>query len=164
MSAPDLRTAFAAMVALLFVTSAAAEPPVPLDRQLYLIQGYDAARDPVADLRLAIQRAQQNNVRILLVVGGDWCAWCDILDLHIARTARVREEFGQSFIILKVNMSQANENAAFLARYPQSIGYPDFFILDSDGAYLGQQNTGELEQGNGYDAERMIAFARRWRR
>ena len=158
------RSFLAAIAMLLVTTSVAAEPPVPLDRQLYVIQGYDAARDPAADLRFAIQRAQQNNTRILLVVGGDWCAWCDILDLYIHRTARVREEFGHSFVILKVNMSQANQNEAFLSRYPPSAGYPNFFILDSDGAYLGQQNTGELEQGNGYNAERMIAFARRWRR
>lgn len=148
----------------LSVASAAADPPRQLDRQLYVIQDYDAARNPAADLRLAVARAQQNNVRILLVVGGDWCAWCHILDAYIAQTARVREEFGQSFLILKVNMNRANQNEAFLARYPQSAGYPDFFILDSDGSYLGRQDTGDLEQGNGYNADRMIAFARRWRR
>ncbi|MBL8546066.1 MAG: thioredoxin family protein [Hyphomonadaceae bacterium] len=155
--------AFAAFV-FLSATGAVADPPTALDRQLYIVQGYDAARDPAADLRLAIARAQQNDVRILLVVGGDWCAWCDILDLYIARTARVRDAFGQSFVILKVNISRENQNEPFLARFPQSVGYPDFFILESDGAYLGQQDTGALERGSGYDEGRMIAFARSWRR
>ena len=159
-----MRWLLVTMAVLTLSVNAAADPPAPLDRQLYIIQGYDAARDPAADLRLAIARAQQNDVRILLVVGGDWCAWCDILDLYIARTARVRDEFGQSFVILKVNMSRDNQNEAFLARFPQSVGYPDFFILESDGSYLGQQDTGALERGNGYDEARMIAFARRWRR
>lgn len=160
-----MRWLWAIVAALgLSVTSAAAQPRPQLDRHLYVIQEYDAARDPASDLRYAIARAQQNNVRILVVVGGDWCAWCHILDDYIARAANVRDEFGQSFVILKVNMNQANDNAAFLSRFPPSEGYPDFFILESDGSYLGRQNTGELEQGNGYNAARMIAFARRWRR
>lgn len=155
---------FALVLALSFsAADANAQTRPPLDRSLYLIQDYDAARDPAADLRLAVSRAQRNNLRILLVVGGDWCAWCHIMDDYIATNASVREEFGQSFLILKVNMNQRNPNEAFLSRFPPSEGYPDFFVLDSDGSYLAQQDTGELEQGNGYNTARMIAFARRWR-
>lgn len=156
---------FALVVALGFSgADAIAQTRPPLDRSLYLIQDYDAARDPVDDLRLAVSRARQNNLRILLVVGGDWCAWCHIMDDYIATNAIVREEFGQSFLILKVNTNQRNPNEAFLSRFPRSNGYPDFFVLDSDGSYLSQQDTSELEQRNGYNSARMIAFARRWRR
>ncbi|MEZ5959768.1 MAG: thioredoxin family protein [Hyphomonadaceae bacterium] len=144
--------------------NASAQTRPPLDRGLYYIQDYDAARDPAADLSRVVERARQNNLRILLVVGGDWCAWCHILDDYIASNAIVREEFGHSFIILKVNMNQRNPNEAFLSRFPPSSGYPDFFVLDADGSFLAQQDTAELERGNGYNRNRMIAFARQWRR
>ncbi|MEZ5955600.1 MAG: thioredoxin family protein [Hyphomonadaceae bacterium] len=144
--------------------NASAQTRTPLDRGLYYIQDYDAARNPEADLNRVVARASETNLRILLMVGGDWCAWCHILDDYIARNAVVREEFGQSFIILKVNMNQRNRNEEFLSRFPLSNGYPDFFVLESDGSFLAQQDTNELERGNGYDRDRMIAFARQWRR
>lgn len=142
---------------------AAADPPVALDPSLYVIQGYDPARDPAADLSLALRRARENDRRVLIVVGGDWCVWCDILDIYLARNPDVRAEFANSFVILKVNMSQDNENSAFLSRFPSSVGYPDFFILDARGRYLGQQDTADLEDGRSYNRDRMLAFARRWR-
>ena len=107
--------------------------------------------------------ASSQNTRILIVVGGDWCVWCEILDRFIAQDASVRAEFARSFVILKVNWSRENENQDFLGRYPTPAGYPDFIILNADGSFAGQQNTAELERGRSYDPASMIAFARRWR-
>lgn len=161
----SVRLLFAAALLSLGLAApiAAADPPVQLDPELYVIQGYDPARDPSADLSLALERAREGNRKVLIVVGGDWCVWCDILDIYLTRNADVRAAFASSFVILKVNMSQENQNEAFLSRYPQSVGYPDFFILDARGRYLGQQDTADLEEGRSYNRDRMLAFASRWR-
>lgn len=141
----------------------AAAQTAPLDA-LYVNTSYDPRANPYRDLERAIDRASAEDKRILIVVGGNWCGWCEILDRFVAADAGVSAALSDSFVILKVNMSSANENAAFLSGFPESAGYPDFFILDSNGAYLGQQRTDELELGRTYSRDRMIAFARRWRR
>jgi thioredoxin-related protein len=158
-----LRTLSAIVVLLAFAPTGAAAQMAPLD-QLYVNDSYDPHADPYRDLERAIDRASAENERILIVVGGDWCTWCEILDRTLAGDAHVRAAFASSFVMVKVNWSPENPNSAFLSGFPDSAGYPDFFILDSNGAYLGRQRTDVLEDDRGYDAARMLAFARRWRR
>jgi thiol:disulfide interchange protein len=147
-----------ALLALSPLAAAAQTPP----STLYVNEHYDPRANPYRDLERAIARASAENKRILIVVGGDWCVWCEVLDLHLARNADVRTAFERSFLLLKVNYSRQNENIAFLSGFPPSAGYPDFFILDANGAYLGHQPTDALENGRGYDHVRMLAFATRW--
>jgi thioredoxin-related protein len=156
--------ALAVLVALLAVApAAAAQTPAAL-RALYVNDGYDPGANPYRDLERAVERASAQNKRILIVVGGDWCVWCEILDRFLVNNADVHAVFAQSFVMLKVNMSGENQNAAFLSGFPRSAGYPDFFVLDSNGAYLVQQRTDVLEAGRDYDRAAMIEFARAWRR
>lgn len=161
-----MRALLAFGLAFGLATSAAADSSrhFAVDPALYVVDNYYPERDPATDLQLAIQRAQVMDRRILVVVGGSWCTWCFVLDAFLARDAETHAAFADSFLILKVNMSRANRNADFLSRFPESNGYPDFFILDSDGSYLGRQETGALEDGRSYSRARMIAFARQWRR
>lgn len=154
--------ALLAIVALFALAPASAQTS-PLGA-LYVNQGYNPQANPYRDLDRAIARATAENKRILIVVGGDWCVWCDILDLFLTRHADVRAAYEGSFVMLKVNWSRENENVAFLSGFPESPGYPDFFILESNGSYLAQQDTSALESGRDYDRARMLAFARRWDR
>lgn len=156
-----LRALAAAVVLLTLAPASVADTPEPA---LYINESYSPRANPYRDLEQAIERASAENKRILIVVGGDWCVWCEILDRFLARDADARVAFEGSFVMLKVHMSSQNENIAFLSGFPDSVGYPDFFILDSNGAYLGRQQTNVLEGTGDYDRARMLAFARRWRR
>jgi thiol:disulfide interchange protein len=130
---------------------------------LYVNEGYRPDADPDADLALAVRRAAAENKHILVVVGGDWCVWCHVLDRFLARDQEVHAAFAAAFVILKVNWSRENENAEFLSRYPESTAYPDFFILDAHGQFLAQQQTDVLERDRSYDRAQMIEFALLWR-
>lgn len=156
--------ALALSFALLAMPQATAFAQTAPLANLYINQSYDPRANPYRDLERALDRAQAENKRVLIVVGGDWCGWCEILDNYLTRNADVRAAFEETFVMLKVNWSPANENAAFLSGFPRSRGYPDFFILDSSGTFLRQQDTGLLEHENDYDRARMIAFAHSWRR
>lgn len=154
--------ALALLVFLLGAPTAAAQSPPAA--ATYVNGGYDPRANPYRDLERAVARASAENKRVLIIVGGDWCVWCDILDDFLATDAEVGTAFADSFVMLKVNWSRENENVAFLSGFPETEGYPDFFILESNGAYLAQQDTGALESGRSYDRGRMLAFAHRWRR
>lgn len=153
-----------AVAALLAFSPAVHAETAPTANALFVNDNYDPRANPYRDLERAIERATAEDKRILIVVGGDWCVWCEILDRFIARDAEAREAFQASFVVLKVNMSSQNRNVAFLSGFPDSVGYPDFFILESNGAYAGRQQTDALEANRDYDHSRMLAFARRWRR
>jgi len=155
--------AFAFAVVMLALSPVAAFAQTSPLSTLYVNNSYDPRANPYRDLERALARAEAENKRVLIVVGGDWCGWCEILDTYLTQNADVRAAFESSFVMLKVNWSPANENVAFLSGFPRSRGYPDFFILDSNGSFLRQQDTGLLEHENDYDRARMLAFAQRWR-
>lgn len=143
-----------------FASDAAAQTPAS---SLYVNDHYDPRANPYRDLERGIDRASAEHKRILIIVGGDWCGPCEVLDQRLARDADVRAAFERSFVIVKVNVSAVNRNEAFLSGFPPSEGYPDFFILDANGAYLGRQPTDLLQNDlDYYDRARMLAFATRW--
>lgn len=123
---------------------------------------FDPARDPVADLEMAKVEAQRGGKRIILDVGGEWCSWCHILDGFIEGDAEIRSFRDANYVWMKVNYSEDNDNAAFLAGYPEIKGYPHLFVLDDNAQLLHSQFTGELEKGKGYDRGKFFAFLKAW--
>src|SRR3990172_7729166 len=99
----------------------------------YSVKAYDPTRNPAADLAATVENAKATNKRILIQVGGQWCGWCHELDKYIAEHGAVAAELRDHFIIMKVNYSDENENADFLAGYPNIPGYPHLFVLESGG-------------------------------
>lgn len=127
-----------------------------------LSAGFDPLRDPEADLATARVEAQRGGKRILLDVGGEWCSWCHVLDRFVADHADIRRFRDAHYVWVKVNYSEDNENAAFLAKFPPITGYPHLFVLDAEGRLLHSQSTAGLEKGQGYDHDKFMAFLRDW--
>jgi thioredoxin-related protein len=155
-----LRALAVAFLLVFAPASVAAQTPLST---LYVNDSYDPRANPYQDLERAIDRAAAENKRILIVVGGSWCGWSQVLDTCLIRHPDVRVAFEDAFVMVKVNASRQNDNAAFRSGFPPSAGYPDFFVLDSNGAFVRQQSNEALEDGEDYSRARMLAFARRWR-
>jgi thioredoxin-related protein len=124
--------------------------------------GYDPKRDPSKDLEVAVEQAQKQHKRILLVVGGEWCGWCHTLDNYVKNNPDVQSAWAASYITIKVNWSPENRNETFLSRYPPIRGYPHIFVLEKDGRFLHSQDTVLLEIGSTYAKEAMMDFLHRW--
>ena len=142
------------MVLGLFLTGVAGAVPGSL--------GYDMAADPEVDLQRAIDKAQKENKRILMEVGGEWCIWCHHLERFLKGDAEVSRLLNERFVVLKVNWSRENKNEKFLSRFPKVPGYPHLFILENNGTVLHSQNTTELESGKSYDRAKWVAFLNKW--
>ncbi len=127
-----------------------------------LVDRYDPARDPQADLASALALAQENRQRVLVEVGGEWCRWCHILDKFLAENDGIAAYLDQKFVLLKVNYSEENENQAFLSQFPKPSGYPHFYIFDSKGRLLKSVNTANLEEGESYSPSLFLAFLKKW--
>ena len=124
---------------------------------------FDPRRDAAADVARAVQVARSEGKRVLIEVGGEWCAWCKIMDRFFAANERVRTLRDAHYVWVKVNWSKENRNEALLSRWPKIEGYPHIFVLDASGALLHSQDTSLLEQGKTYDVGKFVAFLERWR-
>ncbi|MEJ8835392.1 thioredoxin family protein [Ramlibacter sp. AN1133] len=122
---------------------------------------FDPERDAVADVEAAVARARAEGKSVLVDVGGEWCAWCHILDRFIESRPEVQRTLQDHYIVVKVNWSPQNRNEKLLSRWPPPGGYPHFYVLDGEGRLLVSQATGELEAGRDYDERKMLAFLRR---
>ena len=124
---------------------------------------FDPARNPFDDLKSAIELAKDNNKRIILDVGGEWCIWCHRIDAFMRSTKEINSLLEKYYLVVKINYSKENKNEKFLSQYPKIEGYPHFFVLNKDGKLLHSQNTGELEKDKDYDKEKFIDFLNKWK-
>jgi thioredoxin-related protein len=121
-------------------------------------QGYDETRDPAKDLLAATAKAQQEDKQVLLLVGGEWCSWCQEMNRFLDREPELAHQFNRTFVVVKVNVSEQNKNTPFLKAYPEYLGVPHFYVLDAKGKLLESFNTGLLEKGKSYDEARFGKF------
>lgn len=121
-------------------------------------QGYDEQRDPVKDLAAASAKAEQEGKKVLLLVGGEWCSWCQEMNQFLDREPTLASQFNQTFVVVKVNVSKENKNESFLKGYPEYLGVPHFYVLNDKGKLLESFNTGLLEKGKSYDEEKFGKF------
>jgi len=123
---------------------------------------FDPTRDSAKDLKAAIETARAQHKNILLDVGGNWCPWCILLDRTLAEDAELHGLVEKNYVLLRVNFSQENENAAFLGAYPAAKGYPAWYVLSSEGKLLKAEDTSALEQDHklnaGYSKDALKAF------
>lgn len=123
---------------------------------------FDPTRNANNDLQEAVVKAQKENKRIILDVGGEWCVWCRNMDFFFLRNADLAKLRDKNFVWLKINFSETNENKEFLAKYPAIKGYPHLFVLDKDGAFLHSQDTSPLEQEKSYNLQKFTDFLKEW--
>lgn len=125
-----------------------------------LPEKFDAQRDALADVQHAVTLARDQGKSVLVDVGGEWCTWCHIFDRFAASQAPVRETLRAHYILVKVNYSPQNRNERLLSQWPKARGYPHFYVLDAAGKLVASQPSGDLESGNGYSEEKVLAFLR----
>jgi thiol:disulfide interchange protein len=123
---------------------------------------FDPARDPAADLAKAVEQATAENKRIILDIGGEWCVWCRYMDRFFVLNNALNSLKEKNFVWVKVNMSEENDNKAFLSAYPEIAGYPHFFILDEKGKLLQSQSTDVLESDKTYSLHKFTALFKLW--
>lgn len=137
---------------------------IPLSAQTEYkpVNKFNPGRDPASDLQNAIAEAQKTSKNIILDVGGEWCIWCHRIDAFIEGHEDISNFLHENYVIMKVNYSPENKNETFLSNYPKILGYPHFFVLNKEGMLLHSQDTGKLEMGKDYNAEKFMTFLKVW--
>ena len=121
---------------------------------------YDKKANAYEDLTKTMDKARENNKKILLIAGGDWCKWCGSFDTFLKKNEKVANDFYGSFEVLKVYYGNGmNESSkSLLKQFPVLKGTPHFYILDKNAKLLESIGTAYLEEGSGYNKRKIIEF------
>ncbi len=125
-------------------------------------QIYDDKRDPFKDAQAAIALAQKSNRNVLIEIGGNWCTWCHKMDAFLAKNPQVYQALHDNYVLLKINVSDSNDNEAFMKSLPPVQGYPHMYVSTNTGKMLLSKDTAELLDNLQYSAEYWLRFLSKW--
>ena len=125
-------------------------------------QGYSEQRDPFEDAIAAIKLAKETDRNVLIEIGGTWCTWCHQMDAFLAKNPEIYHQLHTQFVLLKISVSDANENHAFMKSLPPVLGYPHMYVSTSAGKMILSKDTAELQENGEYSSKRWLTFIKNW--
>ena len=145
----------------LFTTAANAQEQAPLKKV------YNEQINPLEQIDQALTQAQTEGKFVICQVGGNWCPWCLRFADFITNDSTINSVIEQNFVYIHVNYHprKATEwSAAMMKRLnnPERFGFPVFVVLDEQGRVLHIQDSSFLEEGKGYNKEKVLRFFQNW--
>ncbi len=125
---------------------------------------YNPKANAKADIQAAVKKAKAENKHVLIQVGGNWCPWCVRLHKLFQEDNQINSALKANYVFVLVNYSEENKNLPLLKEleFPQRFGFPVLLVLNKDGRRIHTQATGLLEEGKGYNNEKVVAFLKQW--
>lgn len=138
--------------------------------QSQLKKVYDETINPMEqiDKALATVKSDSGQKFVICQVGGNWCPWCLKFADFISKDSDIMKVVNDNFVYLHVNYNPRKDNSAtaeaLMKRLdnPQRFGFPVFVVLDGDGNVLHTQDSSFLEEGKGYNKDKVLRFLNNW--
>ena len=130
---------------------------------------YNDDIDPMEQIDNAIVQANEQGKFVICQVGGNWCPWCLRFADFITKDEEIAKLVDDNFVYIHVsynprNSTNENRDKAMLKRLgnPGRFGYPVFVVLNQDGNVIHIQDSSFLEEGKGYNKEKVLRFFKAW--
>ena len=130
---------------------------------------YDENINPLEQIDKAVAQASEQGKFVICQVGGNWCPWCLRFADFITKDEDIAKVVDENFVYIHVNYNPRSSNdesrdKAMLKRLgnPGRFGYPVFVVLDAEGKVLHIQDSSFLEEGKGYNKEKVLRFFNGW--
>jgi thiol:disulfide interchange protein len=125
---------------------------------------YNPQANAIGELNDAVKRASAEGKHVMIQLGGNWCKWCRLFYKWSHENKTIDSLLAADYVVLHSNFSKENRNPELMKRldYPQRFGFPVFVIVDGNGNRLHTQNTGYLEEGEGYSEKKVAEFLKQW--
>ena len=154
-------TTIAVLAVALLTTAAYAQETTALKKV------YNEEINPLEQIDQAIAQAQAEGKFVICQVGGNWCPWCLRFAEFITTDSTINAVIEQNFVYIHVNYHprKATEwSAAMMKRLnnPERFNFPVFVVLDEKGNVLHIQDSSYLEEGQGYNKEKVLRFFKNW--
>lgn len=133
---------------------------------------YNEEINPLEQIDNALALAKSSDKYVVCQLGGNWCPWCLIFADFVTKDSTISKLIDENFVYIHVNYNprvtadkdKAQQNAKLLQRLdnPSRFGYPVFIVLDEKGKVLHIQDSSFLEEGKGYNQEKVLRFFKNW--
>ena len=143
-----------------------------VNAQIGLKKVYNEDINPLEQIDQAIVKAGAEGKFVVCQVGGNWCPWCLRFADFIANDTTISRVLEENFEYIHVNFNprksgsevQRQQTVALMKRLDNfgRFGFPVFVVLDEKGKVIHIQDSSFLEEGQGYDREKVLRFFNNW--
>ena len=133
---------------------------------------YNEEINPIEQIDQAVAKAKTEGKFVVCQVGGNWCPWCLKFADFITNDTAISKVIDENFEYIHVNYNprksqgpeQVEQGKALMKRLDNvgRFGFPVFVILDEEGKILHIQDSSFLEEGEGYNQEKVLRFFKNW--
>ncbi len=135
---------------------------------------YDENVNQMEQLDQALAKASSEGKYVISQVGGNWCPWCLRFAKFITDDADIASLISRNFVYIHTNYPRRGGGNSDPARTevlkstlkrlgsPERFGFPVFVVLDATGKVLHIQDSSFLEEGQGYDKQKVLRFLNNW--
>lgn len=123
---------------------------------------YQPAADARADLDRALARARSTGKRVLIELGGNWCADCRVVAgvLAIPEAKRFMDEH---YVVVTVDVGRMDRNLDIPGRFGVTLaGVPTLLVLDGEGRLLNAATSAELTSARDMKPQAILDYFARW--
>lgn len=145
---------------------------VTAQAQTALKKVYNEEINPLEQIDQAIGKAKAEGKFVVCQVGGNWCPWCLRFADFISKDTTINKVIDENFEYIHVNYnprkSESEEKQlqakALMERLNNCgrFGFPVFVIIDNEGKLIHIQDSSFLEEGQGYNQEKVLRFFKNW--
>jgi len=128
---------------------------------------YDELADGSEQVAKAIVLATKDHKRILLEFGANGCGWCIKLHKLFESDKTISEELKANYVFALIDNNKEHDkehNKNLVVKYgaEYNFGWPFLVVLNTDGTHLVTKNTGDLEEGDHHNPQKVLAFLKEW--
>ena len=140
--------------------------------QTALKKVYNEEINSLEQIDQTLAKAKADGKFVVCQVGGNWCIWCLRFADFITNDTTISKVIDENFEYIHVNYNprksegaeKAQQAAALMKRLDNCgrFGFPVFVVLNADGKVLHIQDSSFLEEGQGYNQEKVLRFFKNW--
>ena len=133
---------------------------------------YNEDINPLEQIDQALVKAKTEGKFVVCQVGGNWCPWCLRFADFITNDSTISQLIDENFVYIHVNYNprksggeeKAQQAAVLMKRLnnPARFGFPVFVVLNEAGQVVHIQDSSFLEEGEGYNQEKVVRFFKNW--
>ena len=141
---------------------------------------YNEDINPIEQIDQTVVKAKSEGKFVVCQVGGNWCPWCLKFADFITKDTTISKVITDNFEYIHVNYNprrstsgsltgsqgedKLEQGKALMRRLNNAgrFGFPVFVVLDEDGKILHIQDSSFLEEGDGYNQEKVLRFFKNW--
>ena len=145
---------------------------VAVEAQTGMKRVYNEEINPIEQIDQALVKAKAEGKLVICQVGGNWCPWCLRFADFITNDTTISKVIAENFEYIHVNYNprksgdeaQQQQAKALMKRLDNCgrFGFPVFVVLDEEGRVIHIQDSSFLEEGQGYNQEKVLRFFKNW--